>query len=77
MKRHFFRLVQIESIFRRQHLRNLEIDILLGWVESIVGKGENAGYQHFLLFSQGFQKASFSVLLRLPGLQVFFCGTPS
>ena len=28
-------------------------------VENIVGKGENAGYQHFLLFSQCFQKASF------------------
>ena len=29
-------------------------------VENIVGKGENAGYQHFLLFPQCFQKASFS-----------------
>ena len=28
-------------------------------VENIVGKGENAGYQHFLLFSQYFQRASF------------------
>ena len=27
-------------------------------VENIVRKGENAGYQHFLLFSQCFQKAS-------------------
>ena len=27
--------------------------------ENIVGKGENAGYQHFLLFQQCFQKASF------------------
>ena len=26
-------------------------------VENIVGKGENAGYQHFLLFPQCFQKA--------------------
>ena len=26
-------------------------------VENIVGKGENAGYQHFLLFPQGFQRA--------------------
>ena len=26
-------------------------------VENIVRKGENAGYQHFLLFSQCFQKA--------------------
>ena len=28
-------------------------------VENIVGKGENAGYQHFLLFLQCFQKASY------------------
>ena len=30
-------------------------------VENIVGKGENAGYQHFVLFPQCFQKAPFSV----------------
>ena len=29
-------------------------------VENIVGKGENAGYQHFLLFPQCFQNTSFS-----------------
>ena len=28
--------------------------------EKIVGKGENVGYQHFLLFPQCFQKASLS-----------------
>ena len=28
-------------------------------VENIVGKGENAAYQHFLLFSQCFPKPSF------------------
>ena len=28
-------------------------------VGNIVGKGENAGYQHFLFFQQCFQKASF------------------
>ena len=27
--------------------------------ENAVGKGENAGYQHFLLFPQCFQKLSF------------------
>ena len=27
-------------------------------VENIVGKGENAGYQHFLRFLQCFEKAS-------------------
>ena len=29
-------------------------------VENIVGKGENAGYKHFLLFRQCFPKPSFS-----------------
>ena len=32
----------------------------LGIAENIVEKGENAGYQHFLLFPQCFQKGSFS-----------------
>ena len=36
-----------------------------GRVENIVGKGENAGYQHFLLFAQCFQKASFSRSLKV------------
>ena len=34
-------------------------------VEDIVGKGENAGHQHFLLFPQGFQKTSFSGSLKV------------
>ena len=34
-------------------------------VENIVGEGENAGYQHFLLFLQCFQKASFSRLVKV------------
>ena len=33
-------------------------------IENIVGKGENAGYQHFLLFPQCFQKASISGSLK-------------
>ena len=32
--------------------------LVLGTVENIVGKGENAGYQHFLFFPQYFQKGS-------------------
>ena len=32
--------------------------------ENIMGKGENAGYQHFLLFPQCFQKAFLNVLLK-------------
>ena len=34
-------------------------------VENIVGKGENVGYQHFLLLSQCFQKASFTGSLKV------------
>ena len=33
-------------------------------IENIVGKGENAGYQHFLLFQQCFQKAFYSGSLK-------------
>ena len=33
--------------------------------ENLVGKGENAGNQHFLLFPQGFQKLSVSGMLKL------------
>ena len=35
-----------------------KVKFVLRRVENIVGKGENAGYQHFLLFPQCFQKAS-------------------
>ena len=38
---------------------------VLDRVENIVGKGENAGYQHFLLFPGCFQKASFSGSLKV------------
>ena len=34
-------------------------------VENIVGKGENAGYQHFLLFPQYFQKAPLTGSLKV------------
>ena len=37
-----------------------KLKFVLGKTENIVGKGENAGYQHFLLFPHCFQKASFS-----------------
>ena len=38
---------------------------LLNMVENIVGKEENAGHQHFLLFPQCFQKPSPSRSLEL------------
>ena len=37
-----------------------ELKFVLGREENIVGEGENAGYQHFLLFLQCFQTASFT-----------------
>ena len=37
----------------------------LGKAKNIVGKGENAGYQHFLLFPQCFQKPSVSGSLKV------------
>ena len=43
---------------------------VLGIVEDIVGKGENAGvFQHFLLFPVSFKKSSF-----LRSLKVGLCG---
>ena len=41
-----------------------KLKFVLERVENIVGKGENAGYQHFLLFPQCFPKASFSGSLK-------------
>ena len=38
---------------------NKNLKFVLGRVENIVGKGENTGYQHFLLFPQCFQNAFF------------------
>ena len=36
-----------------------KLKFVLGRVENIVGKRENAGYQHFLFFPHCFQKASY------------------
>ena len=37
---------------------------VLDKIENIVGKEENAGHQHFLLFPQCFQKSSYKELLK-------------
>ena len=37
---------------------------VLGKVKNILGKGENAGYQHFLLFPTCFQKASTEMVVK-------------
>ena len=44
---------------------NQNMKFLLGRVENIVGKGENAGYQHFLFFTQCFQKLSLQESLKV------------
>ena len=41
-----------------------KLQFVLGKVENIVGKGENAGYQHSLPFPQCFEKAAFSGSLK-------------
>ena len=44
---------------------NEKLNSGLGRVENIAGKGQNAGYQHFLLFPQCFQKLSLSGSLKV------------
>ena len=50
---------------------------VLGKVENTMGKGENAGYQHFLFFSKCFQtgplfiEISFNAKLEKPSLCIF------
>ena len=51
-----FRPVQIESNCRRKIKVDPMAKFVLDKTENIVGKEENAGYQHFLLFSLCFQK---------------------
>ena len=42
-----------------------KLKFVLGRDENIMGKGGNAGYQHFLLFPQCFQEALSSGLLKV------------
>ena len=42
-----------------------KLEVALERVENLVGKGENAGFQHLLLFPQCFQKATFSGSLKV------------
>ena len=42
-----------------------KLKFVMGRVENIVGKGENAGDEHFLLFPQCFQKLSFPDVLKV------------
>ena len=45
---------------------NKNSKLVLGREENIVGKRENAGYQHFLLFPQCFQKAACFMVVKSP-----------
>ena len=44
---------------------NEKFKFILGGVKNIVGKGENAGYHHFLFLPKCFQKATFSGSLKV------------
>ena len=43
-----------------------DLNFISGRLENILGKGENAGNQHFLLFPKGFQRASFRSVVKSP-----------
>ena len=59
-----------------------KMKFVLGRIESLVGKGANAGYQHFLLFQQCFQnafclgslKVRFIVWLEVERINLKTCG---
>ena len=64
-KRQNFRFVQIESMYR-QKIKVLKMKIFVfDRVENTVGKGENAGHQHFLLFPQYFREAIYPGALKV------------
>ena len=54
-----FRLFQSERVCRRQFQIWRNGRKLYKWIENIVGKGEIAHYEQFLLFPQCFKKACF------------------
>ena len=49
---------------KKLNIANIMI-FVIDQVENIMGRRENAGYQHFLLFQKFFQKASSSGLLKV------------
>ena len=56
-----FKFGQVECMYSQHNIIYITQMIIsvLDRVENIVGTGENAGYQHFLLFLQCFQKPFF------------------
>ena len=68
-----FRLIQIQSIADDKLDLIQEMKSHFHTVVNIVGKGENAGYQHFVLFPQCFLKAFFvKVVKNWNGMVAFF-----
>ena len=55
---------KLEAVADDKINENQKSKFALGRVENIVGKGENAGYQHVLLFPQCFQNVSFPGLFK-------------
>ena len=51
-----FRLVQVESTRSRQNKCSLKLEICFEKDRKHCGKGENAGYQHFLLSHNVFRQ---------------------
>ena len=60
-----FRLLKLKAFADDKINVNQQFKFHMGRLENIAGKGENAGYQYFLLFPQCFQKASFSGSLKV------------
>ena len=66
-------LYQIDKILDQIRFRALaddkinearKLEFALGKVGNIFGEGENAGYQHFLLFQKCFLKSAFSGVIK-------------
>ena len=55
------------TIPSKKHLfcMGIMMSLVFERIENIVGKGENAGYQHFLYFPRCFQKGFYSGLLKV------------
>ena len=65
-EQYIFGLVQILKACADDKISvNEKLKFVLWRVENIVGKGENAGYQHFLLFPQCFQNGSYKGSLKV------------
>ena len=60
-----YQMTHFQTVPNRKQYADDEINVtqnlkfVFERVENMVGKGENAGYQHFLLFPQCFQESSF------------------